>query len=138
MPRPVAAGWRPDESHGGHYARALQNRPGSPQDGWVPDAVVVGLRTKDSSTPVRDGEPRDAAALERDFLQAYHALLADLRRRAGDVPLLLLSLPLPGNGDRLRPLVRRLAAQGCGTHPDLADHGHMAARVVLALKALDS
>lgn len=151
------AGGRRDENHGSHYARLLQDRPGAPDDGWVPDAVVIGLGTNDFSTPPGEGEPRDAARLERDFLAAYRALLADVRRRAGDVPVLLLSLPLPGNGDRLRPLVRRLAeeqrtagwrrtatldwgplaARGCGRHPDLADHRHMAARVVLALRALD-
>lgn len=151
------AGGRREETHGIHYARLLQDRPGAPDDGWLPDAVVIGLGTNDFSTAVREGEPRDSARLERDFLIAYRDLLADVRRRSGDVPVLLLSLQLPGNGDRLRPLVRQLAeeqrfagwrrtatldwgpltARGCGGHPDLADHRHMAARVVLALKAMD-
>lgn len=147
-------GGRPDENHGTHYARLLQDRPGAPpDDGWAPDIVVIGLGTNDFSTAVRHGEPRDAATLERDFLAAYRALLD----RVGPAPrVLLLSVGLPGNGDRLRPLVARLAAerraagwrriaaldwgelsaQGCGSHPDLADHRRMAGRVLQALAAL--
>lgn len=148
------AGGRPGETHGRHYARLLQDRAPSdaaPDGDWVPDWVVIGLGTNDFSTPVKPGEPRDAATLERDYLAAYRQLLADVRRRAPRARLLLLSVGLPGNGDRLRPLVRQLAAehgaatldwgpitaQGCDAHPDLADHRHMAARVVLALRAQD-
>lgn len=146
------AGGRPEETHGLHYARLLQDRPGPPpDDGWVPDTVVIGLGTNDFSTAVKPGEPRDAATLEHDFLQAYRALLADLRKRAPQARLLLLSVGLAHNGDRLRPLVRQLAAehraatldwgaisaQGCDAHPDLMDHRHMAARVVMALRTLD-
>lgn len=150
------AGGRPHETHGTQYVRLLQDRPGSPSDaapddGWVPDTVVIGLGTNDFSTPVKAGEPRDAATLERDYLAAYRQLLAEVRRRAPQARLLLLSVGLPGNGDRLRPLVRQIAAEhgaatldwgaitamGCDGHPDLADHRHMAARLVLALKSRD-
>lgn len=146
------AGGRPNETHGTQYARLLQDRPGPPpDDGWVPDTVVIGLGTNDFSTPVKPGEPRDAAMLEREFLAAYRQLLSDVRRRAPQARLLLLSVGLPGNGDRLRPLVKQIAvehgaatldwgaitAMGCDGHPDLADHRHMAARLVLALQARD-
>ncbi|MDR7334520.1 GDSL-type esterase/lipase family protein [Roseateles asaccharophilus] len=151
------AGNQRDSHHGLHYARLLQDRPGAPDAAWVPTAVVIALGINDFSTPVADGEPRDAATLMRDVLQTYRALLADVHRRAGDVPVLLLSTALPSNGDKLRPLVRQLAdeqrvagwrrtatldwgpitARGCGGHPDLDDHRHMSARVVQALRALD-
>ena len=151
------AGNQRDSRHGLHYARLLQDRPGAPVDDWRPTAVVIGLGTNDFSTPVADGEPRDATTLMRDVLQTYRALLADVRQRVGDAPVLLLSTALPSNGDKLRPLVRQLAdeqraagwqrtatldwgpitALGCGGHPDLDDHRHMSARVVQALRVLD-
>jgi lysophospholipase L1-like esterase len=146
------AGGRPQENHGTQYARLLQDRPGAPSDdGWVPDIVVIGLGTNDFSTPVKPGEPRDAATLERDYLAAFRQLLAEVRQRAPRVRLLLLSVGVPGNGDRLRPLVKQIAAEhgaatldwgaitamGCDGHPDLADHRHMAARLVMALKSRD-
>ena len=141
------AGGVPTETHGTHYARALQNDAASrPAADWWPQTVVIGLGTNDFSTAVKDGEPRDAATLERDFLQAYRALLSDVRTRYGDPRILMISLPLPGNGDKLRPLVQRLLEEqraaghsrigvldwgrlnggGCGSHPDAADHKHMA------------
>ncbi|MDN3920323.1 SGNH/GDSL hydrolase family protein [Roseateles violae] len=151
------AGGLPDETHGTHYARALQDDPSSlPARDWLPQTVVIGLGTNDFSTAVKPGEPRDAEALERDFLQAYRALLADLRQRYGDPSILLLSLPLPANGDRLRPLVQRLVDEqqaaghrriglldwgplkggGCGSHPDADDHRHMAELLLARLKEL--
>lgn len=145
------------ETHGTHYARALQNDPASvPARDWLPQTVVIGLGTNDFSTAVTADEPRDAVQLERDFLQAYRALLADVRARYGDPRILLISLPLPGNGDKLRPLVQRLLeeqqaaghrriglldwgklhAGGCGSHPDADDHRHMAELLLARLKDL--
>lgn len=147
----------PHETHGTHYARALQNEPGSrPAADWLPQTVVVGLGTNDFSTPVREGELRDAARLERDFLDAYRALLADVRSRYGDPRILIVSLPLPANGDKLRPLVQRLLDEqraagqqridlldwgrlnggGCGSHPDAADHRRMADLLIEHLQNL--
>lgn len=150
-------GTRPEENHGTHYARLLQDRPGDvPDDGWRPDIVVIGLGINDFSTPVRADEPRDAAALERDALATYRALLAGVRARNADARIVLLSAALPNNGDRLRPLVGRLVAEhrgagvqriaaldwgpltatGCGSHPDLDDHRRMATRLVDLLAAM--
>ncbi|MFH7042288.1 GDSL-type esterase/lipase family protein [Paucibacter sp. JuS9] len=147
----------PHETHGTHYARALQNDPASrPAPDWQPQTVVIGLGTNDFSTPVREGEPRDAARLEQDFLQAYRALLAEVRTRYGQPRVLMLSLPLPSNGDRLRPLLQRLLEEqraaghqridlldwgrlnggACGSHPDAADHRHMADMLIERLQNL--
>ncbi|MDI4632402.1 hypothetical protein J7U46_05045 [Pelomonas sp. V22] len=151
------AGGVPNETHGTHYARALQTDPASqPAPDWLPQTVVIGLGTNDFSTPVKDGEPRDAATLEREFLQAYRSLLASVRARYGDPRILMLSLPLPGNGDKLRPLVQRLLDEqlaaghvrvglldwgklnggGCGSHPDAGDHQHMAELLLNRLQTL--
>ena len=151
------AGGVPSETHGTHYARALQSVPASrPVADWQPQTVVIGLGTNDFSTPVKDGEPRDAATLERDFLRAYRALLSDVRVRYGDPRIVMITLPLPANGDKLRPLVQRLLEEqlaaghsrigvldwgrlnggGCGSHPDATDHQRMAGLLLDRLSTL--
>ena len=150
-------GGLPEQNFGTHYARLLQTDPSlRPADDWRPQIVVIGLGTNDFSTAVKPGEPRAAAQLQADFLQAYRALLADLRQRYGDPQIVLLSLPL-GQGDRLRPLVQQLLAeqraaghtrihgldwgtlrgQGCGSHPDAHDHRQMSEMLLATLQSLE-
>jgi lysophospholipase L1-like esterase len=145
-----------DENFGTHYARAIQSDPSSqPNSNWKPDTVIIGLGTNDFSTLITEGEPRNAAQLETDFLQAYRALLSSVRTRYGDPLIVLISLPL-ARGDKLRPLVRRLLdeqhaagyqrihgldwgvlrAGGCLSHPDAVDHRHMADLLLNRLKEL--
>ena len=55
-------------------------------------------------------EPRDAVALEREYVARYTHLIAGLRQAYGDPVFVLLSLPL-NQGDKLRPLISQLVAQ---------------------------
>lgn len=147
----------PHETHGTHYARALQTDPASrPAADWRPQTVIIGLGTNDFSTPVRPEEPRDAERLERDATQALRELLADVRARHGEPRIVLLTVPLPRTGDLQRAMVARvlaeeraagrlritsldwgtLSAQGCGSHPDEQDHRRMAERLLHTLKDL--
>lgn len=149
------AGKIPNENHGTHYVKMLQtdSLPTAAWD-WQPQVVVIGLGTNDFSTPVADGEPRDAAMLEREFVAQYKALIARLRHTYRDPMFVFLSLPLQ-RGDKLRPIVSRLVAEeraagfnkvyeldwgalrvrGCAAHPDAEDHLNMAQRLTQTIRA---
>ena len=152
------AGKLPDENFGLHYGKLLQTdtQATTPMatvtnalGDWQPQVVVIGLGINDFSTPVGPNEPRDAGALEREFVALYKRLIARLRQDYGDPVFVLLSLPLH-QGDKLRPVVARLVAEersaghfkvheldwgqlqvrGCAAHPDADDHRNMALRLI--------
>lgn len=143
-------GSRPGETHGTDYARALQDRMGAPEAEAPAQAYVIALGINDYSTPVKPGEPRDAAQLDADFERSYAELIARVRQRSPAAPIVLITAPLR-QGDKLRPAVARIAAaqqdpllqvldwgdiagQGCGGHPDLKDHQQMAAKLTTLLR----
>ncbi len=113
----------------------------------APDAVVIGLGINDFSAPLKKTEKwKNAAELEADYNQAYHALLVSLRKRYGnDVPFILSGTSI-GSDHTMLNAVKKVIKQrkvkddqtlflwqdpglelmGCDWHPSAKDHEKLA------------
>ncbi|AXE28493.1 hypothetical protein DK842_00230 [Chromobacterium phragmitis] len=151
----------PQVDYRSYHARLLQNLPETAPGNnayrrydWRPQLVVIGLGVNDFGTAVGPGEPRSQQQLADDYAKAYHALIAQLKRRY-DNPAFLLAATYLWPDDRMRPLVSRIADEerkqgttvaymdwqnieltGCNWHPNLADHAKMAAQMNSAIRTL--
>jgi lysophospholipase L1-like esterase len=146
------------------YPRALPSREEAWHDqSWQPQVIVIGLYTNDFSTPLGPGEPwATDEQLVAAFTAAYEPLLAELRRRAPDAAVLVLSPALPDQPAAQTAAMaeaahRRVAAaagalgirtllfpvlpdlgldkSACDYHPSLADHRKLAAWMSAYLEA---
>ncbi|MBV8634069.1 MAG: hypothetical protein JO002_06240, partial [Burkholderiaceae bacterium] len=141
----------PNENFRTYYQRLLQNDAGSRADNpdWHPQLVVIGLGINDFSTPIHEGETWTRESLAEQFKAGYGDLIADLRRRYGDIEIIVTAVKLGEDGQQA-PLVQQVAeaahAEGdmrvhyveydgleltaCQWHPNLADHARMAQALI--------
>ncbi len=141
----------PDENFRTYYSRLLQNDAQSVADdpAWHPQLVVIGLGINDFSTPIHEGEAWTRESLAEQFKASYRELIADLRRRYGDVDIIVTAVKIGEEGQQ-PPLVRQVAetarADGdarvyyveydgleltaCQWHPNQADHARMARALI--------
>lgn len=108
-------------------------------DGWTPDAVVIGLGTNDFSTPLNTGEKwASREDLHLDFVAAYAAFVKALHARWPTAPIVLMASTGYDNeiADQVNATAARLHDEGvdvevivfsgldyqaCHGHPSLKD-----------------
>lgn len=123
------------------YRYALFDKSaGAPEDGWVPDVIVIGLGTNDFSTELHAGEAwatRDA--LRTDFAKSYAGFIAMLHGKYPAAHFILMASDLAnheiangataaadlakaqGVSDIEVILFTGLDYQACHAHPSLKD-----------------
>ncbi len=112
---------------------------GVPQDGWVPDVIVIGLGTNDFSTPLHAGEAWPTReALHADFVKSYVEFVKSLHEKYPAAPVILMASDHAQNeiADGTTATAEALRSQGedvgviifagldysaCHGHPSLKD-----------------
>ncbi len=123
------------------YQYALFDRSASaPDDGWLPDVLVIGLGTNDFSTPLHAGEAWPTReALHADFVRTYAAFVESLHEKFPAAHIVLMASDHADNeiasgatataemlkGEGLEDvdviLFTGLDYQACHGHPSLKD-----------------
>ena len=141
----------PNENFRTYYPRLLQSDAQSVADdpAWHPQLAVIGLGINDFSTPIHDGEAWTRESLAGQFKASYRELIADLRRRYGDIAIIVTAVKIGEDGQQ--PLLVKQVAQAenadgnprvyyveyddleltaCQWHPNQADHARMARALI--------
>jgi lysophospholipase L1-like esterase len=110
-------------------------------DGWTPDAIVIGLGTNDFSTPLNPGEKwASREDLRADYINSYTVFINSLHEKWPSAHIILMASTANGNeiADGMTAAAGRARSDGiadletivfsgldwqaCHGHPSLKDH----------------